>query len=296
MKKSLFFSVIVGLVSGGAAFATDVDVIVDNATPTRYVLDNLVVSSSGTLTLSVISGAAAPVDATYPLTITPPVGGTITPDKAAPYTCSAGACPDVVLTAAAISADYTFSSWGGDCLGQVGLTCSLKMSRGRIVSATFISNVTPPVANACNPAGTTLVDVATKLPAMNFPRTDYHPTPTTVYAFAFKTPAAGDAQTGILSAAQLSSSLAGKLAVVSECRGDISTAVTADKTSGCYRFGAEASNVPYIVNNPLVFKPAVYCNLKPNTQYYYNVVPRQTTDGAPNCTSTVNCGFSFQTN
>jgi hypothetical protein len=119
VKKSLFFSVIVGLVSGGAAFATDVDVIVDNATPTRYVLDNLVVSSSGTLTLSVISGAAAPVDATYPLTITPPVGGTITPDKAAPYTCSAGACPDVVLTAAAISADYTFSSWGGIVWGRL---------------------------------------------------------------------------------------------------------------------------------------------------------------------------------
>jgi hypothetical protein len=94
----------------------------------------------------------------------------------------------------------------------------------------------------------------------------------------------------------LTSSIAGKLIVVSECRGDIDTTLTTEKTGGCVRFGAETAMVSYVVNASPPVRPTAYCNLKPNTQYYLNVVPRQTTDGAANCTSTTNCGFSFLAN
>ena len=89
--------------------------------------------------------------------------------------------------------------------------------------------------------------------------------------------------------AQLSSSLGGKLVVVSTCPGDIETA---GKSPGCIRFGAETSMVAYVVNATTTSN-TYYCYLKPNTQYYYNVVPRQTSASASNCTSAANCGFSF---
>ena len=295
MKKLLFRTVLLSALSVSVALATDVDISIDNGAATRYVLQNLSIPSTGALTVSVTSTGAAPVDPTYVLTITTPVGGTITPDKAAPYTCTGSACPSVVLTAAP-SANYTFARRGGACASAQGTACTVVMSTSQTVSATFTSTVTPPAGDACNPAGTTLVDVTTSLPTASFPRTDYRPTPTTVYSFAFKTVPAGAAATGNLSVAQLSSSMGGKLVVVSECRGDVDTTLTATKTAGCYRFGAETSTVPYIVNNTAAFKPTVYCNLKPNTQYYFNVVPRQTTTGDANCTSTSNCGFSFLAN
>jgi len=150
---------------------------------------------------------------------------------------------------------------------------------------------TPPASSsgACNPAGTTVARVTTNLPLQSFPRTDYHPDPNQIYSFAFKTVGPGSLVTGQLSVAQLSSSLSGKLAVVSACPGDIETA---GKNPGCFRFGAETSMVTYVVNATTT-SSAYYCYLKPNTQYYYNVVPRQTSAGASNCTSTANCGFSF---
>lgn len=149
---------------------------------------------------------------------------------------------------------------------------------------------TQPQTGFCNPAGTSLARVTTNLPIQSFPRTDYHPEPNQIYSFAFKTVASGAAATGQLSVAQLSSSMGGKLAVVSTCPGDIETA---GKDPGCYRFGAETSTVFYTVNSPTPIKPTFYCNLKPNTQYYYNVVPRQTSSGASICTGVTNCGFSF---
>lgn len=95
---------------------------------------------------------------------------------------------------------------------------------------------------------------------------------------------------GKVSVAQLSSSHGGKLAVVSVCPGDIETA---NKDSGCFRAGAETSNVPYAINNPTPLKPTIYCNLQPNTQYYFNVIPRYTSSGSSNCSNSSDCGFSF---
>lgn len=170
------------------------------------------------------------------------------------------------------------------------------MNSDRAVSATFTNTRVPPHSGTCNPPGTTLMDVATELPAKVFPRADYRPTPTTIYSFAFRTKPAGEISTGQLSVAKLSSSLGGKLIVVSECRGDIDTTLTPEKTGGCFRFGAETSMVSYVVNAASPIRPTVYCNLRPNTQYYLNVVSRETSGGVPNCTNVNNCGFSFLAN
>ncbi|MDD2987862.1 MAG: hypothetical protein PHI64_02780 [Zoogloea sp.] len=295
MKKLFVTFAVCGLLPTASISATDFDISIDNGAVTRYVLQNLSVSASGAVTVSVTSTGAVPTDPTYPLTITQSVGGTISANNPPPYTCTGGVCPSVALTAAPIT-DYAFTSWGGACAGQTGATCTLQMSTARVVSATFTSTVAPPPSTACNPANTTVVDVATELPLKSFARTDYRPTPATVYSFAFKTTSASNVVAGQLSVAKLSSSLAGKLIVVSECRGDIDTALTSEKTGGCVRFGAETSTISYVVNALPPVKPSAYCNLKPNTQYYLNVVPRQTTDGAANCTSTTNCGFSFLAN
>lgn len=295
MKKLFVTLTVCGLLSTASFAATDFDISIDNGAVTRYVLQSLSVSATGAVTVSVTSTGAVPTDPTYPLTITQSTGGVISVNNPAPYTCTGGVCPSVVLTATP-STDYVFSSWGGACAGQTGATCTLEMSTARIVSATFTSTVTPNPSTACNPANTTLVDVATELPTKVFSRTDYRPTPATVYSFAFKTKPAGDVATGQLSVAKLTSSIAGKLIVVSECRGDIDTTLTTEKTGGCVRFGAETAMVSYVVNASPPVRPTAYCNLKPNTQYYLNVVPRQTTDGAANCTSTTNCGFSFLAN
>ncbi len=152
--------------------------------------------------------------------------------------------------------------------------------------------VTPqPTTGACNPAGTILTRVTTELPNKVFPRTNYYPEPHQIHSFAFKTTSASSTvSSGMLSVAVLSSSNTGKLVVISTCAGDIDTA---GKDAGCSRFGAETSTVPYVVNNMTPVKPNIYCNLKPNTQYYFNVVPRETTNGASNCTAKERCGFSF---
>ena len=152
--------------------------------------------------------------------------------------------------------------------------------------------VTPqPTTGACNPAGTILTRVTTELPNKVFPRTNYYPEPHQIHSFAFKTTSASSTvSSGMLSVAVLSSSNTGKLVVISTCAGDIDTA---GKDAGCSRFGAETSTVPYVVNNVTPVKPNIYCNLKPNTQYYFNVVPRETTNGARNCTAKEKCGFSF---
>lgn len=153
---------------------------------------------------------------------------------------------------------------------------------------------TPPATGQttgqCQSKGTSLVKVATELPQKAFPRTNYHPLPNQVYSFSFKTVPQGETTTGILSVALLSSSSGGKLVVVSTCPGDVETA---GKDAGCYHFGAETSSVSFVVNSTSRLKPEMYCNLKPNTQYYFNVVPRESSNGPSNCTAAANCGFSF---
>lgn len=151
--------------------------------------------------------------------------------------------------------------------------------------------VEQPKTGDCNPAGTILTRVKTELPYKVFPRTNYYPVPHQIHSFAFKTTSVSSKiSSGMLSVAILSSSNTGKLAVISTCAGDIDTA---GKDAGCSRFGAETSTVSYVVNNVTSIKPNFYCNLKPNTQYYFNVVPRETSNGVSNCTAKERCGFSF---
>ncbi len=66
------------------------------------------------------------------LTITPPVGGTITADPDGPYHYG----DEVTLTATA-DTGYTFTAWTGDCAEATGSTCALTLDDDNTVGATF---------------------------------------------------------------------------------------------------------------------------------------------------------------
>lgn len=290
------------LLGGGGAFAVDVDISIDGAGATRYLLQSMQVGASGGMVVNVatVGGTTGPVS--YSLTISATNGGIFLNDGApSPYTvpsgtftCSSGACSSVSLRAIP-DAGYKLKSWGGACSGTATTSpCSVPMTSNQIVSAIFeAESTTPPTGVACNPAGSTLIDVATPLPDKQFSRTDYSSTmtPTTIYSFAFKTKDTTAVVTGGLTAAQLSNSISNKWIVVSECRGDIDRA---NKDAGCAVYSSESATVTYVLNKG-AYRPTLYCNLKPNTQYYANVVaPGKITGLAQDaCTTTANCGFSF---
>lgn len=278
------------------ASAKDVEVSIDTVNSgavTTYELKDLSVTGDGPIKVNLISKGAAPVDLTYPLVITQTVGGTIKVNSPPPYTCTGGICPSVELSYELASAvDYVFDGWSGDCAKDAkGQKCTLVMNAARAVSATFKSTATPPPLTDCKPAGTTLVEVQTTTP---HPRTVYRPTPSTVHAFAFKTVQAGALATGRLNVNVLSNGAAGKLIVISECRGDVSTVVNAEKTQGCVVFGSETATLGYTVNASPKIKPLYWCNLKPNTQYYLNVIGRSEANGPDLCASSAVCGFDFE--
>lgn len=147
---------------------------------------------------------------------------------------------------------------------------------------------------ACNPVGTELVEVDTGPPDMAYPRTNFRPTPSTVYAFAFKTKTNGEMYTGRFTVNKLSSAISGKLIVISRCRGDVSTVLNEEKTQGCLMFGSETATLGYVVDVTSAYKPLYYCNLKPNTQYYLNVIGRDSAESANLCENTSVCGFDFE--
>lgn len=298
MKLKIFVFVC-GLISAWAAFSKDVDLSIDNGPITQYELKNLGIAGDGAITVNVVSKGVTPTDPTYSLNIIQSTGGTIsvgaTSQPLYTYTCTGGNCPTVELNYT-LTPGFTFGGWGGDCAKDANKDkCSLVMNAGRTVSATFTSTAPPPSQSDCKPEGTTIVDIQTGLPETGLTRTEYRPTPSTVYAFAFRTKPAGEVSTGRLTATKLTSSQTGKLIVISECRGDVSTTLNAEKTAGCVMFGSETAVLSYIVNITPKFYPLYWCNLKPNTQYYLNVIGRSTTDGPNLCTDTANCGFSFMT-
>lgn len=288
---------------GGSALAADVYISIDGTQAVKYELESLQVSSGGLVNVQAKTIAPSTTyPQTYTLTLSPGANGSIVlADDTAPatsYVCSdADTCtPDkaVTLKAKPVSAEYRLKSWGGACIGN-SATCAITMTANRTVSAVFelVNAPTPAPGASCAPEGSTLVDVETPLPTKTFQRTDYANvvTPSTIYAFAFKTKDTTNVTTGQLVATKLSNSIGNKLVVISECRGDINTA---NKDGGCARYDTESTSVYYVLNNG-AYKPSLYCNLKPNTQYYANVVsPGKITGLSTNgCTSVTNCGFSF---
>lgn len=302
MKRHKFAWLVMCAV-GGSALAADVYISIDGAQATRYELESLQISSVGLVNVQAKTIAASTTyPQTYTLTLSPGANGSIVlVDDTAPatsYVCSdANTCtPDkaVTLKAKPVSAEYRLKSWGGACVGNAE-TCAITMTANRTVSAVFelVNAPTPTPGASCAPEGSTLVDVETPLPTKSFQRTDYANvvTPSTIYAFAFKTKDTVDVSTGQLVATKLSNSIGNKWVVISECRGDISTV---NKDGGCARYDTESTSVYYVLNKG-AYKPSLYCNLKPNTQYYANVVSPGKITGLPTngCTSVTNCGFSF---
>lgn len=294
--------------SAGGAFATDVNITINSVplSATPYSLESLQIGASGAIDLRVATSAAGSYPKVFTLTRLSVTngsivfsGGGVVPETSN-YTCDAiDKCASVTLIATpTVGTGYKFKSWGGACAGNSTDTCTLSITSNLTVSAVFQTESTTPTTPgmACNPAGSTLIDVTTPLPEKAFNRTDYATTmtPSTIYAFAFKTADTAEVRTGVLTASQLSSSSDNKWIVVSECRGDIDRS---GKDGGCAVIAAESTRLNYILNKG-VYKPAAYCNLKPNTQYYANVVaPGKLTGIAEGgCTTTTNCGFSFTAN
>lgn len=288
---------------GGSALAADVYISIDGTQAIKYELESLQVSSGGLVNVQAKTVAPSTTyPQTYTLTLSPGANGSIVlADDTAPatsYVCSdAETCtPDkaVTLKAKPVSAEYRLKNWGGACVGNAE-TCAITMTANRTVSAVFelVNTPAPNPGTSCAPAEATLVEVETQLPTKSFQRTDYANvvTPSTIYAFSFKTKDTVSEYSGQLVAAKLSNSYGNKWVVISECKGDISTA---NKDAGCARYASESTSVFYLLNKG-AFKPNLYCNLKPNTQYYANVVSPGKITGLPEngCTSVANCGFSF---
>lgn len=305
MRASKIVWAVLCALSAERALATDVNITIDGvaAAANPYLLQSLQLGASGVVDLKVTTAAGATYPKTFTLTLSPTINGSIVlPDDSVPaasYVCTAiDTCtPAATVTLKAKpAAGYKLQSWGAGCLGTPATSaCLVSMTSNQTVSAVFEAEATtPPSAGvACNPAGSTLVDVATPLPVKQFPRTDYPNTmtPTTIYAFAFKTSDTTAVSTGVLAASQLSNTIDNKWIVISECRGDIDRS---NKDVGCARYAPESTTVTYVLNKG-AYKPTLYCNLKPNTQYYANVVaPGKITGLAQDsCVSTANCGFSF---
>lgn len=301
------------------SWAANVTLILDGVMQEGpYVLTNLGVTAVGDVTVSVSKTPTVPTETggqSSTLTVTQSAGGMISasPNQTS-FSCSTDAtsgavtCPSVVLSAVPSPSTgataYAFNAWSGDCASGslaasgavvVGATCTLNMSASHKVSAIFTATpVTPPVVDSCTPTGMTLVEVASNIPISTLIKKDYASTTKTVTAFSFKTPVASTTlKMGGATATQLSNTEGGKMIVVSTCKGDISTA---GKDSGCYRYAGESTFIEYLTNYK-VYRPDTYCNLQPNTQYYFNVVPRDgTTQGASEtstCSKDSACGFSF---
>lgn len=303
MKKIFFIAARFSLLSATFASAADVvaplpiDIVIDSGSAVRYVLKSLNILDSGLMTVTVTSTDAPPVTSPITLTISPATGGTLSADINGPYSCPGAQC-NVTISPKA-NGSYAFTTWGGDCLSfKSAPTCTLEMTASRTVSAIFTSTVPPPAADACNPSGTTIVDVVTSVPFSGFSQQNYYPTPSTIHAFALKKVTADNVTSSNYllqqaSVAQLGSSNSGKLMVVSTCRGDVDTA---GKDSGCYMYDSEMSYLRLLGNYGSTADPKTYCNLKKDVQYYLNVVPRETSSGVANCKSVSNCGFSFRSN
>ena len=105
----------------------------------------------------VLAGQAAVVTLSQPiLTVAVSNGGSVTSAPAGINACTVAGgincafgydtSTTVVLTATADSSSHTFSSWGGDCSGIAGNTCTVSMATLRNVTANFGAQ---PIAGAC---------------------------------------------------------------------------------------------------------------------------------------------------
>ncbi len=310
MKKIRAVAFIFGAVSSACVSAVNVDISINGATK-QYVLtgNGIQVGASGQIVVYVTDPGgtvAYPQDYTLKLdavtngkVVLSKVGEMVQPENApipTSFTCisSTECSPYKEFTLAAVpDAGYKLKNWKGVCVGN-SLICPVTISSNLNVGAEFEPDTPPPTnTEACNPAGSTLEEIATSIPTKPYNRVYFSNVvaPNAIYAFKFRTPDTAEVMEGKLSAAKLSNSMSNKWVVISECKGDIRRD---DKPAGCARYSPDATVITTLVNSP-GYKPDSYCNLKPNTQYYANVVsPGKLTGLSENaCTSVTNCGFSF---
>jgi uncharacterized repeat protein (TIGR02543 family) len=103
--------------------------------------------SGATCTLSMTAnrtaGATFAAQPANTLTVSSPTNGRVTSSPAGidcPGDCSQSYSSGQAVTLTATpAAGYAFSSWGGDCAGQSGPTCSLTMSSSRAASVQFVA-------------------------------------------------------------------------------------------------------------------------------------------------------------
>ncbi len=135
-----------------------------------------------------------------------------------------------------------------------------------------------------------LTCVDTQLPLVPYGRVAYRPNPDMIYAFKIVAPLAGS-KFGSVNATRQVSSDSGKLIVVSETPGDISTA---GKDSACVAQGTEVSHLNYITNAPSA-NPWIYCRMVAGRTYYFNVSSYSKWNvGTQTCVSPSTCAFYFE--
>ena len=290
-------------------FAAEVNIIINDiaSTDNPYLLQSLQVGTSGAIELKVTKSAVPTYPQTVSLTLNPSPAAygsiVLNADDSAPQAsyvlCSA---PDNCTPAVSLilkakpNPGYKVKSWGDACVGAAPTSpCEVSMNSSKKVTAIFEAEATapPPAGVACNPTGTTVVPVDTAFPTKLFPKTTYADmTPSTIYSFAFRTPATTEVVTGQLIATRVTGANDTKLIVVSKCSGDIDRT---NKDAGCSRYAPESNTLSYILNRGGAYRPTAFCNLEPNTLYYANVVSPGKLTGleVDSCSSPATCAFSF---
>lgn len=311
MNKIKAAALVLGAVSSACVSAVNIDIISTDGTTKQYALtgQGIQVNASGQIVVYVtdpIGSGTVSYPQSYTLTLSTVTNGKIilskvgeavqpenTPIQTSFNCTSSTECsPYRAFTLTAVpDAGFRLKNWTGACVGN-SATCSVTIGGNLNVGALFESDAQPPESAACNPAGSSLEEVITSIPTKSYNRTNFANvvTPTTIYAFKFKTADTSEFSEGRFEASQLSNTTSNKWIVISECKGDIRRD---NKPAGCSRFSSETTVLGYLLNS--TYRPELYCHLKPNTQYYANVVsPGKLTGLSENaCTSVVNCGFSF---
>lgn len=127
----------------------------------------------------------------------------------------------------------------------------------------------------------------TDVPNAAFNRVKRNPAPSDINVFRigpFYAPHLGAATATVTTANH-----SGKLIVISETPGDISSL---SKNRGCFSQGVESAHVRYSANQADL-STNLYCPLGLGKYYYVNVASQSLGGNLPNCTTTSDCGFYF---
>lgn len=297
-RKLLLACIAAGLVAPAIAQTPPtVNLSVDGVADTRSLTLNSMDFSGGTLSISVTSsgsgggGENEPTEIVRTLTVNAPTGGTIrrTDTNAIvsgtiQFTYMSNETVPSITLQLVPDSGFNPASWTNACSATAASSnCTLTMNMNRTVGATFQQQV----SGACGalPTGVNLIPTTATGVRHSSTMSSVNTSRNVINSYSFTSPASG--QLGRVDATRVNGG-EGKLVVITECPGAISTPVSTGK---CTQYSSESSTV-WFASRATSASSRNNCILDPNKTYYANVVNRSTsTSSTSNCTT--NCGYYF---